>query len=33
MPPPTVKGTKTCRATRRTVSESMARFWALAVMS
>ena len=33
MPPPTVNGTNTCWATRRTVSRSILRRWALAVMS
>ena len=33
IPPPTVKGTKTCSATSRTVSRSIARFCALAMMS
>ena len=33
MPPPTVNGTNTWRATRRTVSRSMRRRSALAVMS
>ncbi len=33
MPPPTVNGTNTWRATRRTVSRSILRFSALAVMS
>ena len=33
MPPPTVNGTKTCSATPRTVSRSILRRCALAVMS
>ena len=33
IPPPTVKGTKTCSATSRTVARSMGRPSALAMMS